>query len=98
MHQPFAPIHHSALSLQLRAAMAGALKRNSFLQALTGMEPADQDHAFTESQPENLKSLFVSGVRVAAVPSGQSGGGGLAGFGGPGKTRCSRRGRGLTGK
>ena len=67
MHQPFAPIHHSALSLQLRAAMAGALKRNSFLQALTGMEPADQNHAFTESQLENLKSLFGSRACIGAI-------------------------------
>ncbi len=58
MHQSFAPIHNGALSFELCTAMAGALERNGFLQALTGMEPADQNHAFLESQHENLKSLF----------------------------------------
>ena len=67
MHQSFAPIHNSALGFKLCTAMAGALERNGFLQALTGMEPADQNHAFTESQPENLKSLFGSRVRIGAI-------------------------------
>jgi len=60
MHQSFAPIHNSALGLKLGAAMAGALEGNGFLQTLAGMEPADQNHVFTESQQENLKSLFSS--------------------------------------
>ena len=67
MHQSFAPIHDSALGFKLCSAMTGTLERNSFLQALTGMEPADQNHAFTESQPENLKSLFGCRVRIGAI-------------------------------
>jgi len=67
MHQSFAPIHNRALGFQLCTAMTGTLERNSFLQALTGMEPADQNHAFTESQPENLKSLFGSRVRMVVI-------------------------------
>ena len=67
MHQSFAPIHNRALGFKLCTAMTGTLERNSFLQALTGMEPADQDHAFTESQSENLKSLFGSRARMVAI-------------------------------
>jgi len=67
MHQSFAPIDNSTLGFQLCTAMAGTLERNSFLQALTGMEPADQNHAFTESQPKNLKSLFGSRACIGAI-------------------------------
>ena len=67
MHQSFAPIHNSALCLKLGAAMAGALERNGFFQTLAGMEPADQNHAFTESQPKNLKSLFGSRACIGAI-------------------------------
>ena len=73
MYESFAPIHNGALGFELGTTMSGALKRNGFFQALTGVEPADKNHAFLESQHENLKSLCSSfaGISCASIPKAQ---------------------------